>query len=125
MTARARSLGRAAAGAAVCIAVAQGALAAPAAGRYDAQLCVAMAAAHATCGAVDAALDANGAALLRAADIVYVLKLRPKKLDVVLMQGSTQLDEFSVPYRWDGDALTFVDDEKNARYEVRFGKRKP
>ncbi|MBS0444917.1 MAG: hypothetical protein JSR59_03100 [Proteobacteria bacterium] len=111
--------------AAAALAMAGAAGATPAAGRYDAQFCVALSAQAPRCGPVEVALGADGAAIVRAADIVYVLRLRPTELDLVLMQGTMQLDEFTVPYRWVGDALHFADDEKSARYEVRFGKRRP
>jgi hypothetical protein len=98
--------------------------AAPPAGRYDGQLCVTTSAEAPSCGPVEVDLDARGAASVLVNDIVYRLKLRPTKVDVVLMQGPMQLDEFSVPYEWKGAALQFADDEKSARYELRFGKRR-
>jgi hypothetical protein len=30
-----------------------------------------------------------------------------------------EIDEFSAPYEWHGDVLSFVDPEKNVRYEVK------
>jgi hypothetical protein len=114
---------RAALAAAALVTTAAAAMPAP--GRYEAQFCVAMSAQAPSCGPVQVDLGANGSALVRSADIVYVLKLHPKQLELVLMQGTMQLDEFTVPYRWEGNALHFIDDEKSAHYEVRFGKRQP
>ncbi len=122
MTRRAATPGRAALAAALLGSIAS-AHAAPVAGRYEAQFCVAMSAGAPSCGAVEVDLVSRSAARVRKADIVYLLKLRPRQLDVVLKQGSMQLDEFSAHYEWDGDALLFADDEKNARYELRFGRR--
>jgi hypothetical protein len=97
---------------------------APAAGRYDAQLCVATRAdAPATCGAAE--VQVTGRALdVRIADIVYRLALRSSELDVATMHGAMQIDEFSAPYAWDGDSLRFSDADKNVQYEVRLGTRK-
>lgn len=114
--------------AAACViaALAAGAAsAAPApAGRYDAQFCVATTAGDPGCGPAEVELRANGRASVRIADIVYRLKLHSSQVEVVLMQGSMQLDEFTVPYEWAGRTLQFRDDEKNARYEVRLGERR-
>ena len=67
-------------------------------------------------------LRANGEARVRVADIVYQLQLNSSQVEVVLMQGSMQLDEFIANYEWIGRSLQFVDKEKNARYEVRLGE---
>jgi len=93
--------------------------AAPAAGRYDAQLCVATSPAGPSCGAAEVELRTNGEASVRVADIVYRLQLNSSQVEVVLMQGTMQLDEFVASYEWVGRALRFDDKEKNARYEVR------
>jgi hypothetical protein len=94
------------------------------AGRYDAQFCVATTAGAPGCGPAEVELRASGHASVRIADIVYRLKLNSSQVEVVLMQGSMQLDEFTVPYAWAGRTLQFRDDEKNARYEVRLGERR-
>ncbi|HEY9064636.1 MAG TPA: hypothetical protein VIO33_06600 [Burkholderiaceae bacterium] len=94
----------------------------PAAGRYTAQLCVATSPAGPSCGPADVELRANGAARVRVADIVYQLQLNSSQVEVVLMQGTMQLDEFVTNYEWVGRSLQFVDKEKNARYEVRLGE---
>ena len=102
------------------------ALAAPApeAGRYDAQLCVATGPAGPSCGPADVELRANGEARVRIADIVYRLQLNSSQVEVVLMQGTMQLDEFVASYEWVGRSLQFDDKDKNARYEVRLGARR-
>jgi hypothetical protein len=96
-------------------------LAAPVAGRYDAQLCVATGPAGPSCGPAEVELRANGEARVRIADIVYRLQLNSSQVEVVLMQGTMQLDEFVASYEWVGRSLQFDDKDKNARYEVRLG----
>ena len=98
------------------------ALAAPAAGHYDALLCVATSQAGPNCGPAEVELRVNGEALVRVADIVYRLLLRSSQVEVVLMQGTMQLDEFVANYEWVGRSLQFDDKDKNARYEVRLGE---
>jgi hypothetical protein len=97
-------------------------LAAPAAGHYDAQLCVATTPAGPSCGPAEVELRANGEARVRVADIVYRLQLNSSQVEVVLMQGTMQLDEFVASYEWVGRSLQFDDKDKNARYEVRLGE---
>ena len=60
---------------------------------------------------------------MRVADIVYRLHLRPEQVDVATMHGRMQIDEFSAEYAWHDGVLTFLDAEKQARYEVRPGAR--
>lgn len=98
--------------------------AAPAAGRYSGQLCVATTPAGPTCGPAEVELRANGEASVRVADIVYRLQLNSSQVEVVLMQGTMQLDEFIAEYAWAGRSLKFSDVEKNARYEVRLNTRR-
>jgi len=95
---------------------------APAAGHYDAQLCVATTPAGPSCGPAEVELRANGEARVRVADIVYRLLLRSRQVEVVLMQGTMQLDEFVASYEWVGRSLQFDDKDKNARYEVKLGE---
>lgn len=64
-------------------------------------------------------MRANGEARVRVADIVYRLLLSSSQVEVVLMQGTMQLDEFVANYEWVGRSLQFDDKDKNARYEVR------
>ena len=67
-------------------------------------------------------MRANGEARVRVADIVYRLLLSSSQVEVVLMQGTMQLDEFVANYEWVGRSLQFDDKDKNARYEVRLGE---
>lgn len=101
------------------------ALAAPAPGRYDAELCVATRAGVVpTCGAAEADLHAGGRLDVRIADIAYRLALRSTRVDVATMHGRMQIDEFSAPFEWAGDVLTFTDSAKDVRYEVRLAGRR-
>jgi hypothetical protein len=112
-----------AAAAAVAAALPVLAAPAPAAGHYDAQLCVATTtSAGPSCGPAEVELRANGEARVRVADIVYRLQLNSSQVEVVLMQGTMQLDEFVASYEWVGRSLQFDDKDKNARYEVRLGE---
>jgi hypothetical protein len=97
---------------------------APAPGRYDAQLCVATGPAGPSCGPAELELRTNGEANVRVADIVYRLQLNSSQVEVVLMQGTMQLDEFVANYEWAGRSLLFEDKDKNARYEVKLGERR-
>jgi len=108
--------------AAIAVAVPALAMTAPPAGRYDAQLCVATGPAGPSCGPAEVELRANGGARVRVADIVYRLQLNSSQVEVVLMQGTMQLDEFVASYEWIGHSLQFVDAQKNARYEVKLGE---
>jgi hypothetical protein len=108
----------------LAMATAVPAMAAPAAGHYDALLCVATGPAGPDCGPAEVELRTNGEARVRVADIVYRLLLRSSQVEVVLMQGTMQLDEFVAGYEWVGRSLQFDDKDKNARYEVRLGDRR-
>ncbi len=97
----------------------------PAPGRYDAMLCVATSAsAPISCGAAVLEVRSATRGQVRVADVVYRLHWRPKQLDVAIMQGTMQLDEFSTAYEWHDGTLSFVDTDKSVRYEVRQGKRR-
>jgi hypothetical protein len=115
-------------GVAVCTVLAALAVAnanaAPAPGRYDAQLCVATSEAAPSCGPAQVDWRSGQRVQVQISDVVYRLKLRSSQLDVVLMQGSMQLDEFSADYAWQGDTLQFADRDKGARYELQLGARK-
>ena len=100
------------------------ACAAPSAGIYDAQLCVATSAATPSCGPAQVELQGNGAARVRVSDLVYRLKLNSSQVEVVLTHGTMQIDEFVAVYEWSGPSLRFVDADKNARYELTLGERK-
>ena len=96
----------------------------PSAGSYDAQLCVATSAAAPSCGPAQVELQASGAARVRVSDFVYRLKLNSSQVEVALMHGAMQIDEFVAVYEWAGNSLQFVDADKNARYELKLGERK-
>ena len=96
----------------------------PAAGRYDAQLCVTLSAAAPGCGAAEVEWQRNGLARVRVNDIAYRLRLRSSQVEVVLTHGAMQIDEFVAPFEWVGSSLQFVDAAKSARYELRLGRRK-
>jgi len=98
--------------------------AAPAPGHYDARLCVATSDAAPSCGPARVDWRSGQRVQVQISDVVYRLKLHSSQLDVVLMQGSMQLDEFSADYAWQGDTLQFADRDKGARYELQLGARK-
>ncbi|MEQ1684554.1 MAG: hypothetical protein ABL916_12960 [Burkholderiaceae bacterium] len=98
--------------------------AAPGAGSYDAELCVATSAAAPSCGPAQVELQASGAARVRVSDFVYRLKLNSSQVEVALMHGAMLVDEFVAVYEWAGNSLQFVDADKNARYELKLGERK-
>ena len=108
----------------LCAVFSVGAHAAPAPGRYDAQWCVALSEAAPSCGPAQVDWRNGQQVRVQVSDIVYRLKLHSSQLDVVLMQGSMQLDEFSADYAWQGDTLQFADRAKGARYELQLGSRK-
>ena len=100
--------------------------AAPAAGRYDGQLCVATKTATApSCGAALVELRSGGRVEVRVADIAWRLALRSSQLDALTMHGNIQIDAFSAPYEWAGDVLRFTDAAKGAAYEVRLQGPRP
>ena len=96
----------------------------PDAGSYEAQLCVATSAAARSCGPAQVELGASGSARVRVSDFVYRLKLNSSQVEVALMHGAMQIDEFVATYEWAGNSLQFVDTDKNARYELKLGERK-
>ena len=95
----------------------------PAVGRHAGELCVANASAEPSCGPALVELRRDGSARVRINDLVYRLQLHSSQVDVVLMHGAVQIDEFTVPYAWVGRSLQFTDDERNVRYEVRFARK--
>lgn len=97
--------------------------AAPAAGSYAAQLCVATSDAAPRCGPAQVELQSNGAARVRVSDFVYRLKLNSSQVEVALMHGPMLVDEFVAVYEWAGHSLQFVDADKNARYELKLFER--
>ena len=96
----------------------------PPVGLHQAELCVATKPKPPVCGPTQADLRSDGQLRLRVDDIVYTLQLRSSQVEVVVMHNVVQIDEFTVPYQWVGNTLQFVDDDRNARYEVRFRARK-
>ena len=99
------------------------AAAAPSAGSYAAELCVATSNAPPSCGPAQVDLQGNGAARVRVSDFVYRLKLNSSQVEVALMHGPMLVDEFVAVYAWAGNSLQFVDADKNARYELKLGER--
>jgi len=98
--------------------------AAPPPGRYHATLCVRISpAAPPSCGAAEFDLRSRTQAQVRVSDVVYRLHLRPGQVDVATTQGKMEIDEFSAPYEWRGNMLSFTDIDKNVRYEVTAGAR--
>jgi hypothetical protein len=98
--------------------------AAPGAGTYDAQLCVATSNAAPSCGPAQVELQASGAARVRVSDFVYRLQLNSSQVEVALMHGAMLVDEFVAVYEWAGNSLQFVDADKSARYELKLGERR-
>lgn len=95
----------------------------PSTGRHSAQLCVATSEAPPSCGPAQVDLRRNGAARVQVDDVVYRLQMHSSQVEVVLMHGAMQIDEFTVPYEWVGRSLQFKDDERHVRYEVRFSSK--
>ena len=99
--------------------------AAPAPGRYGGELCVTTpASATPGCGPAEVELQAGGGARVRISDISYRLQLKSSQVEVVLMHGGMQIDEFVSPYEWVGNTLQFSDADKRARYALRLTERK-
>jgi hypothetical protein len=113
-------------GAALALLVVAGAAsaAAPSPGRYAATLCVSTSpGVPPSCGAAELDVRAKGQVQVRVADVVYRLHLRPAQVDVKTTQGRMEIDEFSAEYEWRGNVLSFVDADKNVRYEVTPGAK--
>ena len=94
-------------------------------GRYAAQLCVTLSAAPLRCGAAEVDWQSNGQARVRVSDISYRLQLNRSQVEVVLLHGAMQIDEFVSPFAWVGSALKFADAARSTGYELRLGERKP
>ena len=95
----------------------------PPPGQGQATLCVSTSSRPANCGPAQSDVAADGSIRLRIDDIVYQMRLRSTQVDIVLMHGSVQIDEFTAPFVWSGTTLRFSDDERESRYEVRFARR--
>ena len=93
----------------------------PAAGRYDAQFCVTLSGGAPSCGAAEVDWQRNGSARVQVSDIRYRLRLHSSQVEVVMMHGTMQIDEFVSPFEWVGNSLQFADAARNARYELRLG----
>lgn len=100
--------------------------AAPPPGRYDARLCVTVAAAAAPdCGPAQVEVLRDRRLRVRISDIVWHLQLHSSQAEVVLMHGTMQIDEFVAAYDWAGTALQFDDLDKRTRYELRLSPHQP
>ena len=98
---------------------------APTDGRYEGEMCVATNDNPVSCGPAEVWL-ANGLAQVQVSDIVYRLHLKKDgRMDLVLMHGTMQIDEFSTRYVWTDRVLTFADPDKPVRYRIRFGDHTP
>jgi hypothetical protein len=96
----------------------------PAAGAYDAEMCVTVAGQAPNCGPVRIDIGVGGLALVRVADIAYRLQVYADQLGVSLFHGTMQIDGFFAPYRWSSQNLQFADPEKGTRYELKLGTRR-
>ena len=95
----------------------------PAAGRYAAELCVTTIPAPPNCGLAQVDLRRGGAVRVRVDDLVYHLKLHRSRIELMLMHGAVEVDDFIAPYQWAGRLLQFIDTDRGVLYEVRFGDR--
>ena len=95
----------------------------PVPGRYAAQLCVTTIPAPSNCGPAQVELRRGGAVHVRVDDLVYHLKLHRGRIDLMLMHGAVEIDDFVAPYQWSGPLLQFIDADRGVLYEVRFGDR--
>lgn len=96
----------------------------PGVGDYDARFCVTVGQAAPNCGPAVASW-AGGIARVQLGDFVYVLWLYPRRIEVALMQGDMQVQEFKATWQWQGkDRLLFTDAGRNTRYELRIGAMK-
>lgn len=97
----------------------------PAAGRYAATLCVANATQPRSCGPAEAEVRDGGAVDVRVSDIVYRLATAGNAAVVVVTQGQMMIDAFDTGPQWVGHSLSFVDAEKQVRYELELGAPNP
>jgi len=96
----------------------------PAAGHYDARLCVTVKDAAQQCGPVTVDVGEAGQALVRVSDIAYRLEVYGEQLGVTLFHGPMQIDGFFATYQWSATQLLFTDTEKKTRYELKLGTRR-
>lgn len=95
----------------------------PGDGLFEGRMCVRPMAGDAKagdCGPVEIAMLSGNRAVVRISDIVYRLQLHANEVEIVLMQGTVQIDGFSATYDWQGKMLLFSDPEKGVRYEIDF-----
>ena len=96
----------------------------PDVGRHTVQFCVATSSAPPGCGPAQADVRADGSLRVRVDDVVYNIRLRSSQVEIVVMHNVVQIDEFTAPFEWSGSALTFDDNPRRSRYELRFAARK-
>ena len=89
-------------------------------GRHEVELCVAVAENTPSCGPAEALVDDRGGIHVRISDILWHIDVQPGAVDVTVMHGTMQIDEFLAVGDWAGTRLKFHDRKKNARYDVRF-----
>jgi hypothetical protein len=102
---------------------ASAAAAVPVMGRYAATLCVVNAGQPANCGPAEAQVRRGGAVDVRVSDIVYRLARSGNAAVVVVTQGQMMIDVFDTGPQWSGRSLSFVDVEKQVRYQLELGIR--
>jgi hypothetical protein len=93
----------------------------PAAGHYEARLCVAVSAQPPSCGAVEAQVSAEGELHVQVSDIAYHLSFERGLLLGITTHGSMQVAEFVSSYRWIGSTLMFGDGPRGLNYELQLG----
>jgi len=91
-------------------------------GRHEVELCVAVGESPPGCGPAEAFADERGGIRVRVSDIVYRLDVQDGAVDVIVMHGTMQIDEFLAAGEWAGTRLKFHDRKKDARYDVRFAE---
>jgi hypothetical protein len=101
--------------------VSAGAAGPPAAGRYDARLCVTVSSQAPSCGPAEAHISADGELRVQVNDLAYHLSFDQGLLLGVTMHGNIQVAEFVSGYRWVGTTLLFADPPRGLQYEIQLG----
>lgn len=99
---------------------------APTPGRYEVRMCVQSLvdeARPANCGPAELWMQRGQRAQLRVSDLNYRLRLHSSQVDVVLMHGAVQIDEFTANYDWRGTTLHFTDRDQRLHYSIELGAR--
>lgn len=96
---------------------------APAPGRYAGRFCVTVGEAPADCGPAQVEVRSRQRLTVRIADLAYQLELASSQVDVVLMHGTMQIDDFFASYEWEGATLRFLDLDKRTRYALDIAPR--